>query len=194
MGALRAGSTFSGVGGLDLGLRRAGLDHAFFAELDPWRRAVLAAHWPGVDVYDDVHAVRSGAGPVDVLAGGFPCQDVSIAGHRRGLAGARSGLFFEFARIAADLQPRWLLVENVPGLLTANGGRDFGCVLAELADLGYGVAWRHLDARYFGVAQRRRRVFLVGHLGGRPELALRCLDEGSGGHLEAGVCTWQAAA
>jgi DNA (cytosine-5)-methyltransferase 1 len=99
---------------------------------------------------------------VDLLCGGFPCQDLSVAGQRRGLAGARSGLFFEFARIIDAFRPRWVLVENVPGLLSSNGGRDFGIVVGTLADLGYGVGWRVLDSRFFGVPQRRRRVFIVG--------------------------------
>lgn len=108
--------------------------------------------------------MRSNAPRIDLLAGGFPCQDLSVAGRRAGLAGDRSGLFFEFARIAETLRPRWVLVENVPGLLSSNGGRDFGVVLGTLADLGYGVAWRTLDSRFFGVPQRRRRVFILGAL------------------------------
>lgn len=227
---MTVGSLFSGIGGLDLGLARAGFRHAFFCESDPWRRDVLAAHWPGVPVFGDVRDVaghgdwtqlaalsvlRMGEGrevrmpdadrrgqtlaqgsaqdvsvvatqpergdsgarssdaaltrdgsesAIDLLCGGFPCQDVSVAGRRAGLAGARSGLFHEFARIAESLRPRWLLVENVPGLLSSNGGRDFGVVLGTLADLGYGLGWRILDSRFFGVPQRRRRVFVVGAL------------------------------
>jgi DNA (cytosine-5)-methyltransferase 1 len=107
---------------------------------------------------------RIGDGSLHLLCGGFPCQDVSVAGRRTGLAGARSGLFHEFARIAESLRPRWLLVENVPGLLSSNGGRDFGVVLGTLADIGYGVAWRIVDSRFFGVPQRRRRVFVLGAL------------------------------
>ena len=99
---------------------------------------------------------------LDLLCGGFPCQDLSVAGNRAGLNGARSGLFFEFARIIDALRPRHVLIENVPGLLSSNGGRDFGIVLGTLADLGYGMAWRVLDSRFFGVPQRRRRVFIVG--------------------------------
>jgi DNA (cytosine-5)-methyltransferase 1 len=187
------GSLFSGIGGLDYGLARAGFRHAFLCESDPWRREVLAHHFPGVSIYEDVADV--GRGPseqrdrrrddddiavgrdgeqtgqghqrdpaLDLICGGFPCQDVSVAGRRAGLAGARSGLFHEFARIAESLRPRWLLVENVPGLLSSNGGRDFGVVLGTLADIGYGVAWRVVDSRYFGVPQRRRRVFVVGAL------------------------------
>lgn len=217
MSVLTCGSLFSGVGGMDLGLTRAGFRHEFFAEIDPWRREVLARHWPGVHVYDDVRAVgepasraeadlvcaaanerrrEGGAGlpcRLDLLAGGFPCQDLSVAGRRAGLAGERSGLFFEFARVADELRPRWLLVENVPGLLSSANGRDMGIVLSTLADLGYGLAWRVLDARYFGVPQRRRRVFIVGHSGGEPEPAVRALGAGGEGNLEAGRCAWQNA-
>ncbi len=188
---MNAGSLFSGIGGLDLGLARAGFRHLAFCESDPYRRDVLRARWPGVPVWDDVRDVgaelagtrgggAAGTGhvgepassggreqpvvSVDLLCGGFPCQDLSVAGQRRGLMhqGGRSNLFFEFARIAESLRPRWVLVENVPGLLSSNGGRDFGTVLGTLADIGYGVAWRVLDSRYFGVPQRRRRVFIVG--------------------------------
>jgi DNA (cytosine-5)-methyltransferase 1 len=160
---VNVGSLFSGVGGLDEGLRRAGHDHVFFCEADPYRRDVLAAHFPGVPVHDDVRTLAASYA-VDLLCGGFPCQDLSVAGRRRGLAGERSGLFHEFARIADAIRPRWLLIENVPGLLSSHRGRDFGVLLATLADLGYGVAWRILDSRFFGVPQRRRRVFIVGTL------------------------------
>jgi DNA (cytosine-5)-methyltransferase 1 len=102
---------------------------------------------------------------VDVVCGGFPCQDVSVAGRRAGLAGERSGLWFEFHRIIAESNPRWVVIENVPGLLSSNAGRDFAVILRGLVECGYGVAWRILDAQYFGVAQRRRRVFVVGSLG-----------------------------
>lgn len=184
---VNVGSLFSGIGGLDCGLARAGFTHVFLCESDEWRRAVLRERFPGVPVYEDVRSVGcsqrvDGAGDhadasepraelqperatsLDLLCGGFPCQDVSVAGQRAGLAGERSGLFFEFARVAGALRPRWILVENVPGLLSSHGGRDFGSVLGTLADLGYGLAWRVLDSRYFGVPQRRRRVFIVGAL------------------------------
>jgi DNA (cytosine-5)-methyltransferase 1 len=174
---------------MDKGLHDAGHRHVFFCESDEWRRQVLAARWPGVPIYDDVaefgrlegggddHSeLREAAGqqrpkrwtsqPVDLLCGGFPCQDLSVAGQRRGLMhqGGRSNLFFEFARIIDTLRPRWVLLENVPGLLSSNGGRDFGTVLGTLADIGYGMGWRVLDSRFFGVPQRRRRVFIVGAL------------------------------
>jgi DNA (cytosine-5)-methyltransferase 1 len=173
---IRVGSTFSGVGGLDLGLERAGMSVGWQCESDPWKRDVLAAHWPDAHCYPDIRdvGVREGAegaprgrsravgggapdrdaldprddlGRVDLLCGGFPCQDLSAAGQRRGLAGDRSGLFFEFARALDAIRPRWMLLENVPGLFSSSDGRDFGIVLGTLADLGYGVAWRTLDAR-----------------------------------------------
>jgi DNA (cytosine-5)-methyltransferase 1 len=203
-------SLFSGVGGFDLGLERAGMRGVFQCEIDEYRRRVLARHWPDVDRADDVRGVRSAefagggaswgavngtgapqSGFPDLLCGGFPCQDLSVAGRRRGLDGDRSGLFFEFARIADELRPRWLLVENVPGLLSSADGRDFAIVLRTLADIGYGLAWRVLDARYFGVPQRRRRVFIVGHLGGDPEPAVRVVGAGGEGDLAAGRCSWQ---
>jgi len=186
------GSLFSGIGGFDLGLEAAGWACAFQVEVDPFCTKVLERHWPHVPRYRDIRtvavlgeperdALRDGdggaaavggqhqrpvPGAVDLLCGGFPCQDLSVAGRRAGLAGARSGLFFEFVRLATELRPRWLLLESVPGLLSSNGGRDFAVVLAALGDAGYGVGWRVLDSRWFGVPQRRRRVFLVGHLGG----------------------------
>ena len=182
---MNVGSLFSGIGGLDLGLERAGMRVVFQAESDEWRRALLRERFPGCELYEDVadvcreqdrRPVRYGCGSqrdssrtgqpsndaVALLCGGFPCQDLSVAGRRAGLGGERSGLFFEFVRIAESLQPRWLLLENVPGLLSSNGGRDFGVVLESLAGVGYGVAWRILDSRYFGVPQRRRRVFILG--------------------------------
>lgn len=163
------GSLFAGIGGLDLGLERAGLVCRWQVEIDPWRRAVLERHWPAVPRWTDITEVDpADLEPVDLICGGFPCQDVSVAGKRRGLLGERSGLFFEYLRIVEALRPRYVLVENVPGLLSSHGGSDFGIVLQALADLGYGVAWRVLDSRYFGVPQRRRRVFLLGALpGGR---------------------------
>lgn len=129
-----------------------------------------------------------GITPVDLLVGGFPCQDLSVAGKRRGFDGERSVLAFEFLRIAESLRPRWLLMENVPGLLSSNGGRDLARLLDELGACGYGWAYRLLDARYFGVPQRRRRIFICArradaHVdsGAAAELALRALWEGSGG-------------
>ena len=161
------GSLFSGVGGFDLGLDAAGMRCLWQVEIDKQARAVLRHRWPDVPKYEDVCNV--GAAELvrpDLICGGFPCQDLSVAGRRAGLAGERSGLFHEFMRIVAELAPRWVLLENVPGLLSSNGGRDMGTVLGTLGKLGYGYAYRVLDLQHFGVPQRRRRVFIVAHSGG----------------------------
>src|SRR5215471_2469288 len=143
-------------------------------------------------------SVRNGHGPqprfdgrlrdasgwdVDLIYGGFPCQDVSVAGQRAGLSGQRSSLWFEFERILSELRPRWTVVENVPGLLSSNAGRDFARILMGLGELGYGWAYRVLDARWFGVPQRRRRVFIVGCLGDQARAAaVLAVCESCGGH------------
>ncbi len=160
------GSCFAGIGGFDLGLERAGWQTRWQIEIDEYRRGILARHWPDVRRYGDITKVAAGllAG-VDLICGGFPCQDLSVAGARAGLAGERSSLFFQLTRIIGVRRPRWVLCENVPGLLSSNNGRDFAIVLATLGDLGYWWSYRILDSQYFGVAQRRRRVYIVGHLG-----------------------------
>jgi DNA (cytosine-5)-methyltransferase 1 len=124
-----------------------------------------------------------------VITGGFPCQDLSIAGKQAGLEGGeRSSLFFEIVRILREFNPQWFILENVPGLLSSKGGRDMGIVVGQLAELGYSFSWRVLDAQNFGVPQRRRRVFIVGHFGADETRAEQVLfePEGSGRNLEAG--------
>ena len=163
---MKFGSLFSGIGGFDLALERAGWECAWQCEIDKKASDILARHWPETPRYDDITKLDGrGLAPVDLICGGFPCQDLSVAGNRAGLAGERSGLWHEFRRIIAEVAPRWVLVENVPGLLSSNKGRDLNVILQGLEELGYGWAYRVLDAQYFGVAQRRRRVFIVGHLG-----------------------------
>ena len=157
-------SFFSGIGGFDLGFRRAGFDVSLQCEIDPFCRSILERHWPHVTRFKDIKEVRATDVPhSDVWAGGFPCQDVSVArmGPRAGLKGKRSGLFFEFARLLGECRPRVFLIENVPGLLSSHGGRDFEIILRTLAGLGYGVGWRVLNSRYFGVPQSRQRVYIV---------------------------------
>lgn len=158
------GSLFTGIGGFDLGFERAGMQSVWQVENDVKAQQTIKEHFPKVERFEDVRECK-GLSSVDVVSGGFPCQDVSVAGPRAGLAGKRSRLWFEFVRILEDIRPRWVVVENVPGLLSSNRGRDFGTVVSGLVELGYGVCWRVLDAQYFGVAQRRRRVFVVGSLG-----------------------------
>ncbi len=163
---MRFGSLFSGIGGFDLGLEQAGWEVLWQVEDDPFCNRILGRHWPKVRRYGDIRTVdASQLGRVDLICGGFPCQDLSVAGKRAGLAGERSGLFWEVVRVARAVQPRWLLIENVPGLFSSNYGDDFQLVLESIEELGYGVAWRVLDSQNFGVPQRRRRVFIVGYLG-----------------------------
>lgn len=164
---MTVGSLFSGIGGFDLGFERSGYQSLWRCEIESFCRNVLTAKMPGPPIYGDVRGVGVSVAPkVDVLVGGFPCQDVSIAGEGNGLDGERSGLFFQMARIATELRPSWVVIENVPGLLSNRQGRDFATVLYELVKRGYGVVWRILDSQYFGVAQRRRRVFFVCRAGG----------------------------
>jgi DNA (cytosine-5)-methyltransferase 1 len=168
-------SLFSGVGGFDLGLERAGFRIVAQCDNDPFCNKVLAKHWPGVTRYDDVrrisHALFAGGRDANadtahpapsLVCGGFPCQDLSVAGKRAGLSGERSGLWFEFHRVLSELRPAFCLIENVPGLLSSNEGRDFAIVLDGLGQLWPAVGWAVLDSQHFGVPQRRRRVYIVG--------------------------------
>ena len=185
---LRYLSLFSGVGGFDLGFDRAGMTCAGQVEYDEKARAVLAKHWPDVKRINDVREAQGDEfGTVDLICGGFPCQDVSVAGRRAGLAGERSGLWYEFHRLIDRVRPRWVVIENVPGLLSSHSGRDFAVIIRGLVKCGYGVAWRVLDAQYFGVPQRRRRVFIVGSLGdGRAAEVLFEREGGAGNPAPGG--------
>ena len=158
---LQVGSLFSGVGLCDLGLEWAGMGHAFFCEVDPFCRSVLRRHWPGIPIYEDVRELRGvDLPPVDVLCGGFPCQDVSLAGKRKGIAkGTRSGLWHEYARLIEEIRPGYVIVENVPGLLAAG----VEAVLQDLAACGYDAEWEELPAAAVGAPHRRERVFLVAY-------------------------------
>jgi DNA (cytosine-5)-methyltransferase 1 len=161
-------SLFSGIGGFDLAFNRAGMKCVGMCEIDKNCQDILHRHFEFVHIYDDVKEINGSdfeKGAIDLICGGFPCQDLSVAGKRAGLTGERSGLWFEFARVIDELEPRWVVIENVPGLLSSNKGKDFAVIVQWLAERGYGVSWRVLDAQYFGVAQRRRRVFIVASLG-----------------------------
>lgn len=198
---MRHASFFSGVGGLDIGFERAGIKTVSVCEIDPYASAVLAERFPSAPNLGSITEVNAHDIPeADIWSGGFPCQDLSVAGKRAGFfrpslrlpqqrnsdgdrgdgeladqtgvvgdghggERTRSGLAFTFLDLVEQRRPRWIVLENVPGLLSSNEGRDFARLLGEMEGLGYGVAWRTLDARYFGVAQRRRRVFIIGSLG-----------------------------
>lgn len=159
------GSVCSGIEAATVAWEPLGFRPAWFAEVDPFCSALLSHRYPGVPNLGDFREIQAGSGPIDLLVGGTPCPSFSVAGRRGGLADPRGHLAIEFCRLAGRLRPRWVVWENVPGVLSSNGGRDFGAILGTLADLGYGCAWRVLDAQFLGVPQRRRRVFVVGHLG-----------------------------
>lgn len=184
---------FSGIGGFSLGLERAGMRTVAFCEVEPYCRAVLAKHWPDVPCYPDVRELTaarldSDGIHIDVICGGFPCQDISSAGKGAGLAGARSGLWRDFARLIGELRPQFAIVENVSALLA----RGLGEVLGELAEIGYDAEWHCIPAAHVGAPHRRDRVWIVAYpqgerLEGRPavwdEIAtagLRLLSSGQG--------------
>lgn len=162
-------SLFSGIEAATVAWEPLGWEPVCFAEIDEFPSAVLAERYPGVPNVGDVSKVnwKKYRGKCDLVVGGSPCQSFSIAGKREGLKG-ESGLMFEYIRAVREVRPRWFLWENVPGALSSEGGEAFRQLLSEMDKLGYGMAWRVLDAQFFGVAQRRRRLFLVGRHGACP--------------------------
>ncbi len=167
---MRYVSIFSGIEAASVAWEPLGWEPVAFSEIEPFPSAVLAARYPRVPNLGDITKIdwskHDDCRTADLLVGGSPCQSFSIAGARTGLDGA-SGLMWEYVRAVRELMPRWLVWENVPGALSSSRGEDFACLLRALDGLGYGLAWRVLDAQYFGVAQRRRRLFVVGSLGGQ---------------------------
>jgi len=200
---MTAVSLFAGIGGFELAMERVGIAPVASVEIDKKASGVLTERFPNTQVFGDIKGVSSGdllsAGfnPANgIITGGFPCQDLSVAGRRAGLAGERSGLFWEIHRLISETKTKWFVLENVPGLLSSNDGRDMGVVLGSLAELGYGLAYRVLDAQHFGVPQRRRRVFIVGSLGdnGGTPAEILAIAEGRSGYLEAGGKTRKGSA
>ena len=158
-------SFFTGIGGFDIGFEAAGFSISMQCEVEPFCQSLLRKHWPSVPLHPDITKLQNGDIPQsDVWVGGFPCQDLSLArmGKRDGLRGSKSGLFYEFARLVREGKPRVILLENVAGLLSSHGGKDFGIVLSTLAELGYSVGWRTFNSKHFGVPQSRQRVYIVG--------------------------------
>lgn len=155
---------FSGIGGFSLGLERAGFKTVAFCEIEPYCRAVLKKHWPDVPQYDDVRTLTAkrlaadGIRP-DVICGGFPCQDISVAGKGAGIGGERSGLWKEYARLVGELRPRYVIVENVAALL----GRGMGVVLGDLAEIGYDAEWHCISAADVGAKHLRERIWIVAY-------------------------------
>lgn len=181
---------FSGIGGFSLGLERTGGFRTIaFCEIEPYCRAVLAKHWPGVPIYEDVAALtaeRLGADGIaaDVICGGFPCQDISLAGKGAGLAGERSGLWFEFHRLIDEIKPRYAIIENVSALRS----RGLDVVLGQLAALGYDVEWHCIPASAVGAPHRRDRIWIVAYPArlqpGRPEQRAERERAGASGQSE----------
>ena len=159
-------SVCSGIEAASVAWHGLGWQPVAFSEIEPFPSAVLAHHYPSVPNLGDMTKFQEWPNEtVDLLVGGTPCQSFSVAGLRKGLEDPRGNLMLTYLAIAQRYRPRWVVWENVPGVLSSNGGRDFGTFLGALGELGYGWAYRVLDAQWFGVAQRRRRVFVVGYLG-----------------------------
>jgi len=159
-------SVCSGIEAATVAWHSLNWEAAAFSEIDAFPRAALAHHYPSVPCHGDFTTIQPNEyGPINLIVGGTPCQSFSIAGLRNGLDDDRGNLALEFMRLSARVRPTWILWENVPGVLSSNGGRDFGSILGALGELGYGWAYRILDAQYCGVPQRRRRVFVVGCIG-----------------------------
>jgi DNA (cytosine-5)-methyltransferase 1 len=182
---------FSGIGGFSLGLERAGFHTVAFCEVEPFCQAVLRKHWPHVPIYPDVRELtadrlRADGISVDVICGGFPCQDISIAGERAGIEAERSGLWSEFARLIGELRPRYAIVENVSNLLAGPSeqpGQWFGVILGDLATLGYDAEWHCIPASAVGAPHDRDRVWVVANTQ-RKRTTTRAPRKGGQGRLQ----------
>jgi DNA (cytosine-5)-methyltransferase 1 len=161
---MRFASFFAGIGGFDLGFQQAGMEPVFHCEIDPYCQKILRRHWPEVPLHGDIQTLQSEAIPqADLWAGGWPCQDVSHANSQReGLGGKRSGLFFEFTRLARVARPKWIVLENVSGLLSSDNGTAFESVVDELEALGYLGVWFTCNLLDAGIPHNRERIFLIG--------------------------------
>ena len=173
------GSVCSGIEACSVAWKGMGFKTSFLSEIARFPRAVLSYHYPETTLYGDFTKIQHDAA-IDILVGGTPCQSFSIAGLRGGLDDDRGNLALEYLRLADRIRPQWIIWENVPGVLSSNRGRDFGAFLGGMGHIGYGWAYRVLDAQYFGVPQRRRRVFVVGHSSGDWRRAASVLFESQG--------------
>ena len=181
----RVNSFFAGIGGFDLGFEKSGFKTEYLCEINPFCNEVLSTHWPDVMRATDICEVRASDVPdAEVWCGGFPCQDISVArgaSQRLGLGGTRSGLFYQFADLIEEKKPEVVVIENVEGLFNSNGGRDFGVILQRMTSMGYAVAWRLFNSRYFGVPQSRPRVYLCCWRSS-PTKAMRVMFDEAGAH------------
>ena len=192
---MRVLDLFAGIGGFTLGLERAGFETAAFCEIDPYAQKVLAKHWPGVPIYDDVRTITAerlasdGIG-VDVITGGFPCQDISTAGKQAGIQdGTRSGLWSECARLLGELRPQYAIFENVTNLLNGERGAWFKRVLWDISKVGYDAEWHCIPASELGANHHRDRVWIVAY-------PISQRQQGQGEHvkpmLAEAIKNWQA--
>ena len=182
-------SVCSGIEAVSVAWEPLGFRPIGFSEIEPFPCELLKQKYPAVKNYGDITQYEKwNAGQFDILVGGTPCQSFSIAGKRGGTADKRGALMYAYLGIVEAYSPRWIIWENVPGVLSSNSGYDFTSFLAGLEECGYGWAYRVLDAQYFGVPQRRRRVFVVGHIDNRTDLAAKVLFEQQGvcGNIAAG--------
>ena len=165
---MRVLDLFAGIGGFSLGLEKAGFETVAFCEIDPYAQSVLKKNWPGIPVYDDVRCITAdrlvsdGIG-VDVITGGFPCQDISVAGNQKGIDAERSGLWSECARLLGELRPRYAIFENVTNLLNGDGGNWFKRVLWDISQIGYDAEWHCIPASAIGAHHHRDRVWIVAY-------------------------------
>jgi DNA (cytosine-5)-methyltransferase 1 len=164
---MRVLDLFSGIGGFSLGLERAGMETVAFCEFDKNAQKVLRKHWPDVPIFDDVRTLKgSDVKSVDVICGGFPCQDISLVGKGAGIEGERSGLWFEFHRLIKEIKPKWVIAENV----TALRSRGLDEVLRSLTEIGYDAEWHCISASSIGAPHRRDRIWIIGHPHNKPRL------------------------
>jgi DNA (cytosine-5)-methyltransferase 1 len=170
MSKLRILDLFSGIGGFSLGLERTGgFETVAFCEIEPFPRRVLAKHWPGVPCYDDVRTLTAarlaadGITGINVITGGFPCQDLSASGKQVGVSGERSGLYSEVIRLACELRPDFVAMENVANLLVGDGGDWFATLLRDMASIGYAVEWFYIPASWLGAPHARTRVWIIAY-------------------------------
>jgi DNA (cytosine-5)-methyltransferase 1 len=160
---------FSGIGGFSLGLERAGFETVAFCEIDPFCQKVLKKHWPDVPIYEDVRNVSKaqlesdGIHGIEVITGGFPCQDLSAAGKQAGIDGERSGLWSECVRLLGDIRPKVSIFENVTALLSGDSGRWFAKCLRDLAEIGFDARWNCISAANIGAPHRRERVWIIAY-------------------------------
>ncbi len=186
--SLRYGSVCSGIEAASVAWHPLGWKPQWFSEIEKFPSEVLSHHYPNIPNLGDMTTIRDHEtygkkNTIDLLVGGTPCQSFSLAGIRGGMDDERGNLSLEFCRLADTVKPRWVVWENVLGVLSSGGGRDFHSIVEALTEIGYGVAWRILDAQYFGVAQRRKRLFLVGYLGDwKPSQAVLLEPKGSCGN------------